>query len=88
MAGVLVAKGKYVAILSNDMEVEENWLTPLVEALEKMPWVAAAEPKYKDFYQRNKFDNSAAAGRWIDYFGNNYTRGAGKLDLGQYDKPS
>lgn len=86
MAGVLVAKGKYVAILSNDMEVEENWLTPLVEALEKMPWVAAAEPKYKDFYRRDKFDDTAAADKYIDYFGNNYTRGVGEVDCGQYDK--
>jgi len=87
MAGVLVARGKYVAILNNDVEVDEKWLRFLVEALEKMPWVVAADAKYKDFYQRNRFDNSAAAGRWIDYFGNNYTRGIWELDLGQYDKP-
>ena len=87
MAGVLVAKGKYVAILNNDIEVDENWLTPLVEALEKFPWVAAADSKYKNFYQRDRFDNSAAAGRWIDYVGNNYTRGANEVDREQYDKP-
>jgi GT2 family glycosyltransferase len=87
MAGVLLAKGKYVTILNNDIEVDENWLTPLVEALERMPWVAAADAKYRNFYQRDVFDNSAAAGRWIDYFGNNYTRGVGEYDLGQYDKP-
>jgi GT2 family glycosyltransferase len=86
MAGVLAARGKYVAILNNDVEVDEEWLRFLVEALERMPWVVAADAKYRDFYQRNRFDNSAAAGRWIDYFGNNYTRGSGELDLGQYDK--
>ena len=88
MAGVLIASGKYVAVLNNDIEVDEKWLKPLVEALERMPWVAAADAKYKDFYQRNKFDRSAATGRWIDYFGNNYTRGAGEPDLGQYDRPA
>jgi GT2 family glycosyltransferase len=87
MAGVLAAKGKYVAILNNDIEVDENWLTPLVEALEKMPWVAAADAKYKSFYQRDLFNDTAAAGRLIDYFGNNYTRGVKERDLGQYDKP-
>jgi len=87
MAGVLVAKGKYVAILNNDIEVDENWLKPLVEVLERMPWVAAADAKYRNFYQRDRFDDSAAAGRWIDYFGNNYTRGANEVDHGQYDKP-
>jgi GT2 family glycosyltransferase len=87
MAGVMVARGKYVAILNNDIEADENWLTPLVEALEKIPWVAAADAKYKNFYERDRFDDSAAAGRWIDYFGNNYTRGVNKVDHGQYDKP-
>jgi len=88
MAGVLVSRGKYIVILSNDMEVDENWLIPLVEALERMPWVAAADAKYKSFYQRDKFDDTAAAGRWIDYFGNNYTRGVNEVDRGQYNKPT
>lgn len=86
MAGVLVAKGKYVAILNNDVEVDKNWLKPLVDSLEKMPWVAAVDAKYKNFFDRDRFDDSAAAGRWIDYFGNNYTRGVNEQDRGQYDK--
>jgi len=88
MAGVLASRGKYVAILNNDIEVDENWLTSLVEVLEKMPWVVAADAKYKNFYHRDRFDDSAAAGRWIDYFGNNYTRGVNEVDRGQYDKPA
>ena len=88
MAGVLRARGKYVAILNNDVEVDRNWLKPLVNLLERMPWVAAADAKYKNFYDRSRFDDCAAAGRWIDYFCNNYTRGVNELDLGQYDKPA
>jgi GT2 family glycosyltransferase len=86
MAGALVAKGKYISLIANDMAVDENWLAPLVEILEKMPWIAAADAKYKNFYLRNMFDDAAASGRWIDYFGNNYTRGAREVDYGQYDK--
>jgi GT2 family glycosyltransferase len=88
MAGVLFARGKYVAILNNDVEVDENWLVPLVGALEKIPWLAAADAKYKSFYDRDRFDDSAAAGRWIDYLGNNYTRGVNEIDYGQYNKPT
>lgn len=86
MAGVLVARGKYVAILNNDVEVDRSWLKFLVSMLEKMPCVAAADAKYRSFFDRRRFDDTAAAGRWIDYFGNNYTRGVGELDFGQYDK--
>ena len=87
MAGVLMAKGEYVAILNNDIEVDPGWLKALMKYMVKMPWVAAADPKYKYFYQRDLFENSAAAGRWIDYFGNNCTRGVWEVDRGQYDRP-
>lgn len=88
MTGVLVARGKYIAILSNDMEVDRKWLKPLVKILEKAPWIVAADAKYMNFYQHNRFDDVAAAGRWVDYFGNNYTRGVNEVDVGQYDRPT
>jgi GT2 family glycosyltransferase len=88
MVGALVAKGEYVALLNNDIEVDPGWLKALMKYMVKMPWVAAADPKYKYFYQRDLFENSAAAGRWIDYFGNNCTRGVWEVDRGQYDRPS
>ncbi len=87
MAGVLRSRGKYVALLNNDLEVDPKWLRPLVDVLEKLPKVAAADPKYRDFYHRERFDRTVAAGRWIDYFGNNYTRGVMEVDTGQYDRP-
>ncbi len=87
MVGALHAKGKYIAILNNDVEVHPNWLNPLVDYLEKNPYIAAADPKFKSYFHRDRFEDSAAAGRWIDYFGNNYTRGVNEIDYGQYDKP-
>jgi len=88
MVGALAAKGEYVALLNNDIEVDPGWLKALMKYMVKMPWVAAADPKYKYFYQRDLFENSAAAGRWIDYFGNNCTRGVWEVDRGRYDRPS
>ncbi len=88
MAGVLAARGEYVAILNNDIEVDPKWLRALMKYMLKMPWVAAADPKFKDFFRRDLFENSAAAGRWLDYFGNSCTRGVWEPDRGQYDKPA
>jgi GT2 family glycosyltransferase len=88
MAGVLAARGEYVAILNNDIEVDPRWLKVLIKYMLKMPWVAAADPKFKDFFRRDLFESSAAAGRWLDYFGNNCTRGVWEPDRGQYDKPA
>jgi len=87
MAGALVARGEFVAILNNDIEVDPGWLKALMRYMLRMPWVAAADPKFRDFYRRELFENSAAAGRWIDYLGNNCTRGVWEPDKGQYDKP-
>lgn len=87
MMGALHAKGKYVAILNNDIEVDVDWLRPLVNYLEKNSIIVAADPKFRNFFERKRFEDVAAAGRWIDYFGNNYTRGVNEFDHGQYDKP-
>ena len=87
MMGILNAKGKYVAVLNNDVKVDPGWLKPLVKYLEKVPDVVAADPKFRSYFYRNKFEDSAAAGRWIDYFGNNYTRGVNEVDYKQYDRP-
>jgi len=86
--GITHAKGKYVAILNNDIEVPPNWLTPLVEAMEAEESIAAADAKYLNFYDRERFDTIAAAGRYVDHFGNVYAQGAGELDHGRYDKPA
>lgn len=86
MAGIYVAKGKYVAVLNNDIEVDRDWLKHLIDTMERMPWVVAADAKFRNFYHRDMFDDSAAAGRWIDYCGNNYTRGVNEVDRGQYDR--
>jgi len=87
--GVLEARGEYVAILNNDIEVDPQWLKSLIENIKRFErlGVVAADPKFRSFFYRDRFEDSAAAGRWIDYFGNNYTRGVNEVDSNQYDKP-
>ena len=84
--GISNAKGEYVAILNNDIEVDCEWLQPLVKILEESPGVAAVDAKYLNYYDRKRFDTSAAAGRYIDFVGNCFTRGVDDEDRGQYDE--
>jgi GT2 family glycosyltransferase len=83
--GIRHAKGKYISILNNDVEVDKNWLKSLVYILEEDSRIGAADSKYLNFYERNRFDLSAAAGRFLDYFGNVYARGHGENDEGAYN---
>ena len=41
----LIVKGKYILFLSNDTQVQENWLQPLVELIEKDDTIGAVGPK-------------------------------------------
>jgi len=44
-SGLRYATGKYIVPLNMDVEVEDNWLQPLIEFLERHPDVAAVTPK-------------------------------------------
>lgn len=86
--GIAAANGKYIATLNNDLEVDPNWLKPLILFLESHPDVAAVDSKYLNYYDRRRFDISSAAGRFLDFVANPLTRGAYQLDNSQYDDVS
>ncbi|XES78261.1 MAG: glycosyltransferase family 2 protein [Candidatus Bathyarchaeia archaeon] len=83
--GASVANGKYLAFINNDMEVDSEWLTPLVMALEADSSIGCCDSKYLNYFERNKFDVSCGAGRFMDKFGNCLNRGGGQVDTGQFD---
>ncbi len=87
--GLAAAKGKYVVLLNNDVEVTPGWVEPLVEELEAHPDVAACQPKILHLLDRKKFEYAGAAGGWIDLFGYPFLRGrvfdTTEEDRGQYD---
>lgn len=85
-AGIAVSKGKYVAILNNDVEVDPNWLTECVRIMEKDDRVWVCDSKYLNYFERKVLDSVAGAGRFIDRFGNVYARGVNEVDKGQYDR--
>jgi GT2 family glycosyltransferase len=83
--GVSAAHGSLISFLNNDMEVDPDWLLPLVLAMESSECLAACDSKYLNYYERNKFDHSGGAGRFIDKFGNSISRGGGEVDKGQFN---
>lgn len=85
-AGIKHAKGEYVAILNNDMKVEGSWLRNLVAMMIGHHELGAVDGKYMNFSSRKIFDSVAAAGRFMDRYGNIFTRGLADRDEGQYDE--
>ena len=83
--GASAARGSLVSFLNNDMEVDPDWLLPLVSAVESNECVAGCDSKYINYYERDKIDPSCGAGRFIDKYGNSVNRGGGEIDKGQFN---
>ena len=62
-------------LINSDVEVTENWLTPVLEVFEKDKNIAIIQPKILDFKEKTTFEYAGAAGGFIDFFGYPYCRG-------------
>ncbi len=65
----------YWVLLNSDVEVDPKWVTPMVELLESNPKIGAAQPKIKDYNQREYFEYAGASGGWIDKYAYPFCRG-------------
>ncbi len=78
-----------VCLLNSDVEVTENWLTPIINAFEVSEKIGAIQPKILDYKRKNKFEYAGAAGGFLDKFGYPYCRGrifeTLEEDIGQYN---
>jgi hypothetical protein len=78
----------YYVLLNNDVEVGENWILPVIEAMEADSSIAAAQPKMLQYTHRDLFEYAGAAGGHIDKFGYVFCRGRlfekCEVDSGQY----
>ena len=83
--GASMSHGTLLSFLSNDMEVDPDWLTPLVFAMQSNERIACCDPKYLDYYDRRRIDHSGGAGKFVDKYGNPVNRGGGEIDTGQFD---
>ncbi|MDA3953305.1 MAG: glycosyltransferase family 2 protein [Bacteroidales bacterium] len=80
---------KYFVLLNSDIEVSENWLSPLINLLDSDTTIAACQPKIKSFKHKNKFEYAGASGGFIDKYGYPFCRGrildTTETDMGQYN---
>lgn len=82
-------QAKYYILLSADFEVTTNWFSPLYEAMEANPNMAACQPKIRYYKDRAYFEYAGAAGGYKDRLGYLFCRGrifdTLEKDNGQYD---
>lgn len=76
-------------LINSDIEVTEDWLSPLVSHMEAHPGCGACAPKLHSWQERGKFEYAGAAGGYLDRFGYPFCRGRImkrlEVDHGQYD---
>ncbi len=77
------------ALVNSDVQVTENWLTPIVAEFEKNKNVGVIQPKLLDYNKKHKFEYAGAAGGFLDFLGYPYCRGrifnSLEKDKGQYN---
>ena len=83
-------ESEYYVLLNSDVEVTENWLTPMIELLDSNTTIAACQPKILSFHNKKMFEYAGAAGGWLDKYGYPFAKGRVfdicELDNGQYDQ--
>jgi GT2 family glycosyltransferase len=79
----------YYILLNSDIQVTENWISPVIELMETDELIAACQPKIRSYLEPAKFEYAGAAGGYIDKYGYPFCRGrlfqSLEDDHGQYD---
>lgn len=82
---------KYSVLLNSDVEVKDDWLTPLFSFMESHPDAGGVQPKIMSLTEPDKFEYAGASGGFLDRHGYPYCRGrifgTVETDHGQYDTP-
>ncbi|ROH99931.1 glycosyltransferase family 2 protein [Chryseobacterium daecheongense] len=87
--GLKKINAEYYCLLNSDVEVTENWTSPVLGLFERNSEIAAIQPKILSYQNKNFFEFAGAGGGLIDNLGYPYCRGRIFDDLeedkGQYD---
>ncbi|HFC01095.1 MAG TPA: riboflavin biosynthesis protein RibF, partial [Phaeodactylibacter sp.] len=82
----------YFVLLNSDVEVTPDWITPIIELMERDKTIGACQPKIKSYQAKEYFEYAGASGGWLDTLGYPFCRGRifDKLekDTGQYNATS
>ena len=80
---------EYIVFLNSDVEVTEDWLSPIIEEMNNDPKIAIAQPKILSFNEKQFFEYAGASGGFIDKLAYPFCRGrifeSIEMDNGQYD---
>ena len=80
---------EYFVLINSDIEVTEDWLSPIIDLMDSDKKIAACQPKLLDYKKRNTFEYAGASGGFIDNLGYPFCRGRIFDDLeedkGQYN---
>ncbi|MCD4772383.1 MAG: glycosyltransferase family 2 protein [Bacteroidales bacterium] len=79
----------YYILLNSDVEVTENWITPVIELMESNKNIASCQPKILSYHEPEKFEYAGAGGGFLDKYGYPFCRGrlfqTIEKDTGQFD---
>lgn len=82
----------YYVLLNSDVEVNPDWIGPMVTLLETDKTIGACQPKLLSWKQKDQFEYAGAAGGWIDCLGYPFAKGRVlehcEVDNGQYNDPA
>lgn len=87
--GLKKVNSEIYCLLNSDVEVTENWISPILNLFENDEKISAIQPKILDYNRRNYFEFAGAGGGLIDNLGYPFCRGRIfenlEEDLGQYN---
>lgn len=79
----------YYVLLNSDVEVQPNWIEPVINLMEHDRSVAVCQPKILTYDHKTLFEYAGGAGGWLDHLGYPFARGRifdiCEQDHGQYD---
>ena len=80
---------EYFLLVNSDIEVTENWISPLLNLMNANPNIAAVQPKILSYQRRDYFEHAGASGGLLDSDFFPFCRGRifnkVERDSGQYD---